>query len=596
MDDESGEERDFEAELTTARGMILKGEYSHGVRHLGFAASLDPTHPDVEDLLGVVLDDLGELAPDTIEPSRPDGLWAGEAALRAWFLFGLGRGDEAVQLLLNVIGSDPERRWAAWLAQWLEEDPSLPVPADALLHVCRILLGPVLHEAPSATYADTLADMATAVARVLEAEPEHGPLLSVGSGLARRVGRMDEAVAWATEGDRIDGTLLSACMLGQVHRAAGDERAAFKAFEIASERDATDPSPRLDAADSLANVGEWAEAATWAKSAWDLAPELGTAGARTLYARYRATGEPRHALELFDWLEARADVEDEGPDGLGDARSIADGLAARLPWTGYLPLPRNAVLNLAGHLRQVAAEQPRGPLAVTVPRPESPSALLALEVAVGRPLKVTTAEVPEPDPRLPRKRVRTLSWRLYDDHLAPAVPPPTDRALGTIEFTPSRWYRWATAVTDGQALAASSGTINDLVSLLLYPGAGPAGVAPWDWIRRWQVVCCIALAERDAFDVLCDLADGPEDWVCDAALAGLVYLAGRRADLREKVVLFNTEHLIESYNRLASLDLPHFGSECDLYELLPDRPDDEAAAVRDLKREWEGAAALSSND
>ncbi|MGH9225630.1 MAG: hypothetical protein ACRD2W_18010, partial [Acidimicrobiales bacterium] len=360
----------------------------------------------------------------------------------------------------------------------------------------------------------------------------------------------------------------------------------FLAFEAASGRAASEPEPRLDAADSLASAGDWHGAAEWAESAWRLAPERGSAAARTLYARFRDTGDARHAHELFEWLEARLVNAPEGPEGIGDAPAIADGLAARLPWTGHVPVPAGAVASLAAGLRSVAAEQLRGPIKVTVALPEAPSALLALEHLLGRPLKVLTGEVPEPDPRLPRDRVRTLSWRLYGPDLAPAVPPPTPRSLGAVRLTATRWYRLETAVTDGRHLAAAGGTINDLVSLALHPQPGPAEVTPFDWVRRWQVVCCVALAERDAFDVLCDFANGPEDWICDAALAGLVHLAGRRPDLQDRILRFATEHLVESLNRLATLDLPHFGSECDLFTLLPGVPDDETEGARRLKRQW----------
>ena len=585
---ESGEEIELEGELALARGLILSGEYTDGARYLGFAAALDPTHPDVEDLLGVVLDEVGERAPDTVVPD--DGPSASDDAVKAWLLYGVGRGEEAVDLLLHAIGSDPERRWSAWLAQWLAEDPGLAIPASTLLSACRALITPVLHDQPSEAYAETLADVTTAVARAIEGDPDNAQLRSMGSGLARRIGRLDEAVRWAAEGDELEATMPSACMLGHAHRMAGDERAAFRAFEAASSRAPSDPDPRLDAADSLANAGDWAASAEWAASAWRLAPERGTAAARTLYARYRATGDVRHATELFEWLEARAEFDDEHPDAIDDARSIADGLAARLPWTGHIPVPPNAVVNLAGHFRSVAAKQARAPLEVTVPLPESPSALLALEHAVGRPLDVVTVDVPTPDPRLPRGPVRTLSWRLYESHLAPAVPAPPGRALDAVHLTATRWYRWSTAVGDAERLAAGSGTINDLVSLAVHPQPGPSGVAAWEWVRRWQVVCCLSLADRDAYDVLCDFADGPEDWVCDAALAGLVHLARRRRDLRRKVLEFATRHLVESVNRLATLDLPHFGSECELFTMLPGVPKKEADGARQLKADWEEPA------
>ncbi|MGH9226690.1 MAG: hypothetical protein ACRD2W_23535, partial [Acidimicrobiales bacterium] len=191
---EFDDELDVEAELATARNLILSGEHSEGVRHLGFAAALDPAHPDVDDLLGVVLDEAGEQAPDTVEPAKPGALSAGEAAVRAWFLRGLGRVEEAVDLLLQAVGSDPERRWSVWLVQWLEEDPDLAVPAATLVATCGALIQPARHEEPSEAYAATLADITAAIERAIAGDPGNAQIRSAGSGLARRTGRAGDAV------------------------------------------------------------------------------------------------------------------------------------------------------------------------------------------------------------------------------------------------------------------------------------------------------------------------------------------------------------------------------------------------------------------
>jgi hypothetical protein len=109
---ECGEGLEIEGELALARGLIDSGELTHGVRHLGFAAAMDPIHPEVLRVLDEVASDAGELAPDTVEPAAADGMWSGEAALQAWFLHRVGRAEEAVDVLLQVVAADPERRWS----------------------------------------------------------------------------------------------------------------------------------------------------------------------------------------------------------------------------------------------------------------------------------------------------------------------------------------------------------------------------------------------------------------------------------------------------------------------------------------------------
>ena len=75
-----------------------------------------------------------------------------------------------------------------------------------------------------------------------------------------------------------------------------------------------------------------------------------------------------------------------------------------------------------------------------------------------------------------------------------------------------------------------------------------------------------------------------------------MHLARRRPDLSDRILRFATEHLVESVNRLETLDLQHFGSECDLFTMLPGVPDEEADGARQLKQEWEEAGELSSTE
>lgn len=585
MEPDYDHEIDVQGALASARHRILANDYPLGVHHLSLAAGVDPANADVIDLLQIVVDEVGAKAIETVECTNPDRPTAGEISVRAWFLEAAGRGDAALNALLPLVQADPRRGWSAWLARWLDDDPDLAFPAEALLATFRDLLEAAPSGAPG--WPDGIvADVTVAAARAIEEGTNDGWLLSTASALARRAGRAGDAVAWAAAGETVQPTALSASMLGYAHRAAGDPQAAFLAFEAASGRAPGDIGHRLDAADSLAAQGAWHDAETWAGSAWRLDAESGPAAARTLIARYRDTGDTAYALELFGWLDARMPDGGGAQASFGDAVALADALSAELPWTGHIPLPVNNVTSLLPEAQAFADRDRRGPIPVTFAAPESPSALVALAHALRRRLAVTVRDVPEPDPREARGDVRTLSWALVDDVLVPAVHPPTARALAGMRVTPSRWYRLDAAARDGAHLAQEVSTINDVVALALHAQPGPDGVTPWDWVRRWQVVCCVALAERDAVDVLCDLADGPEDWLCDAALAGLLHLARRRADQRERILEFANAHLVESYTRMRDMTVPYLGSECDLFDLLPERPDEEADAARRLKQEW----------
>lgn len=586
---------DFEldGEMALARGAILSGEYSHAAQHAAVCLAMDPTSPDVGQLLTELHTRLGERAPDVINRGSEANYSSGEVALRAWMPRANQRTDEASTLLLQVIAADPERPWAQLLRAWLDEDPSLQLAGGAVQACCGALIEPVLHREPSEIEARNLFDMTKIVERALVQHPDLGELRSIASGVARRAGRKVDAVRWAKEGDRLAPSMIGACMRGYALRAYGDEVGAAAAFIDASQRAPEDPTPRVDAADTYARLGEWESASTWASSAWQLDPELPTAAARACYAAWKATGDAEHVVRLIDWVLVRC-PDPEDPDALaalGDAAVIAGKALADLPWTAFIPVPANAAVDIA---RQVKASGPRpaiagrrASLSINSSLPEAPSAVLALEHVIEGPAEVSTAEIPDPDPRVPRRKVRIHSWQLKRGRLVPGVKPPSASALASMHVTATWLYTVAHVRRDADRVVdTNSLSINDLVALATHPQPGPSPVDEAEWIRRWQVVCCFALARLGDFAVLTDLADGPEDWLCDAALAGLAELARLQPQQQPAVVKFAERHLVESARRLRTLDLAHFGSECDVILTIPDCPPDLAAAARQLKTSW----------
>jgi hypothetical protein len=585
-----GDDLEFEGELALARGLVMSGEYSHGARHVAGCLAADPTSAEVGELLAQLVSELGELAPDVIEADPERGYWSGEAALRAWMLRATRRPEEASTLLLHVIGSDPERPWARLLRTWVDADPSFPLPAGAIQPCCGAVIQPMLHRDPSEMEARTLVDMTAILEHALVQHPDDGALHSVASGIARRTDRESDAVRWAEEGDRLAPSMISACMLGYARRTVGDESGAAAAFVDASHRAPDDPSPRLDAADSFANLARWDAASVWASSAWQLDPELPTAAARACYAAWKDTGDADHVVRLIDWVVARCPTpETDALAALGDAVGIALAAQRKLPWIAFIPVPPNAAVDVARQFNDSdsAAADAHGSGSLTFSLPEAPSALVALEHVIDGPVAVVITEIPTPDPRVPRRKVKVHSWQLKRGRLIPGVKPPTASALQAMYVTPTWLYTVEDGRRDADTLVATNALkAHDLVALAMHPQPGPSAVDAPEWIRRWQVVCCFALARLGEFDVLSDLADGPEDWICDAALAGLGELARLQPRRQQAVLQFAERHLIESARRLRTLDLPHFGSECDLFVTLPGCPAELAASARDLKESW----------
>ena len=385
-------------------------------------------------------------------------------------------------------------------------------------------------------------------------------------------------------------------MVGYAWRDKGDWPQASKAFVLGAQRAPADPNVRLDAADVFAVMGDWSSAADWATRAWELVPELGKAAARACYAAWRRTGQGEHLEDLFSWLEARVDTKPDGSwqalGDLGDAIAIAGAAAKEAPWPVGLPYPANAAVNVAKQAQARNVEGGHAAAKVRFSPPESPSPLIALERVVGK-LEVVTTSVPDPDPRLPRRPVKVLTWQLRGDRLVPGLPAPTEAEIEQVRPSQLPWYGRGQVRKDALPLAASGLRDQAIASLALYPRAGPAGITPWDWVRRWQYVCCFALAQRGTLDTLADISDGPEDWLADAALAGLIEIALREPALTARVLDIVGEHIYESTRRLATLDLPHFGVECTVILSFPGLPEKARTAVRAKLDAWTSATGSS---
>jgi hypothetical protein len=475
-----------------------------------------------------------------------------------------------VALLAKVIAADPGRPWPALLEVWLSEDPGLPLPPEAMGWSCAQLIERLKLKPPDPTVTANLSAFTGVIARAIERHPEHGKLQWAASGIARRCGHVPQALQWAARADELCQTQISASMLGFALRAADNERGAAQAFVTASERDLTNPFTRLDVADSLANLGDGVGATRWAEAAWELAPGLATAAARACYWRWRCSGDNRHLSALVTRIGERLEVQADGSwralDDLGDALSYLDRAASRGAWPLLFGCPETAALLTA----QRYAAGPRGAKweEMAVFGFEPPSALLALERAVGRaPLKRCSSG--SLDPLLPRRKVGVLTWALAGERLVPGMPPPDEAAERLVRPSLLPWYGLAQARPDAARLSEARVSDIALASLAVHPGPTPAGMSPWAWVRRWQLVCCVALGQRQATQLLLDIADGPEDWLNDSALAGLVEAAETNPAAASPVRDAVMGHVRLTAKRAKLVHLPHLVTECHIALTLP---------------------------
>lgn len=269
---------------------------------------------------------------------------------------------------------------------------------------------------------------------------------------------------------------------------------------------------------------------------------------------------------------------------------IVNGLCDQLPWIAFIPEPTDALVNIARHAFERGVDPSPGgdPLQITLKWPEGPTAQLVLSHAIGRRVDLTVQDIPDPDPRLPRHHIAEhQAWTLGPSGLEPAfAPPPTD-VVDQVVVGDAPFYPLTAALSDAHTTLHSIGPQQGLlVALATYPRRAPAGIAPWRWIRRWQVVCCLALAEIGGTRYLRDIALGPDDWLVDAALCGLRAYAARNPEHREWINETGSLVVDLAADRLRGTAISYFGSMCDLVADFADMDPDVARQIRSYGEQW----------
>jgi len=167
---------------------------------------------------------------------------------------------------------------------------------------------------------------------------------------------------------------------------------------------------------------------------------------------------------------------------------------------------------------------------------------------------VTVADAPQPDARLtvpevyghgPVRSVARRVWRYEGTTAVPAVPPPSRDAQEAVAAVAAlRWPHLPAAYDHAVRLSGLS--LDDLLGVLAHPPLSPYGepAAVPLWIRQVQAWACLGIAhhqagqawaESERRSVLTDLAYGPEDWVTEAALLGMIATAWVDPDARGDV-------------------------------------------------------------
>jgi hypothetical protein len=228
---------------------------------------------------------------------------------------------------------------------------------------------------------------------------------------------------------------------------------------------------------------------------------------------------------------------------------------ARRPWLNWVPMPSEAIANMADEFgaRIADGEQIRlGQAGLSAAEP--PSAVTAARRVVG-PFEIGIGAFPAPDIRVPLRRGDYRVWRYDGTDPVAAVAAPSPEAVRVLHEVADE--PWASPLS-GRLQAEPLGRLplEDLLGLLAHLPGPPdteryrflAVDSPTYWYRFLQPWVCLGMLRHDEDEpwagstrrrVLVDLAFGAEDWVSDAALFALVTAAyhdpARRREVHDLV-------------------------------------------------------------
>ncbi|WP_345465430.1 hypothetical protein [Actinoallomurus oryzae] len=256
--------------------------------------------------------------------------------------------------------------------------------------------------------------------------------------------------------------------------------------------------------------------------------------------RFRTAGDVADLVALHD---------DPHPCGMTEVMFAMAG--SQRPWLNWVPMPSEAICNLANEVGSRRAQGERLELTgLGLSAAEPASAMTAFRRVAG-PVDIGIAEFPAPDIRMTVRPGRYAVWRYDGTEPLPAAPPPSAAAVQVLhEVAGEPWPSPLSGYLQAEPLGGLP--LDDLLGLLAHLPEPPdtprwqhlAKSTPTYWYRLMQPWVCLGILHHAKDEpwptstrrsVLVDLAFGVEDWVADAALFALVTSAYREPHLREEV-------------------------------------------------------------
>lgn len=541
-----------EGELAVARLVLDGGEEAHAASHVASALHYDPTFADCYAMVDALAERAGDLAVVNEWFGGGEQLYIGSAAALAALRARAGQHAGAVELLAMVTAAEPIKPWAA--APWFSAELGSSVSGEDLARSISRINTAIGDPAP--VLAVPLAPWLS-LARVAAARPEIvSSALAMLSGLARRIGAIDDAIAWCTRAEALenesaaDGAYpLGAVMLGYALRTAGRPDETIAAWMRALERIPKDIDLHIDLAETCMQLGDNSQAVVWAARAAEIDPSHVKPKAVGLAARFALSDHTDN-----DVLNSLGELAQANPEHGYPAFLYQQAKAAR-PWIGGIPLPTEAAGNL---LAQLASQTPRTGIPgetvgqVTVSGIESPSAVTALLTYFPK-MSISVMDNPSPDIREPMSTAfGTPIWTYQGTDAVPAVAAASSAACDTLRALAGGggWADPFTAYERASALAGLSAS--DLLGLVAFPLLPPEDgsweqrwrMHPAFWARMAQAWACVGILHHrpeqpwqgsERRKLLLRLLFGPEDWCVDAAAFALYTSALMNPDQQEDI-------------------------------------------------------------
>jgi tetratricopeptide (TPR) repeat protein len=578
-----------EGETALARLLMDGGDLPHAAVHLGNSFAADPRLPEAHEALAELATRAGgpHQALELFPVERP---FIGAMVCRAHLQAARGAWADAVGLIAGAIRAEYDRPWShvAWLTQ--DALPDLLPPQAMTQALARAVGGSLPDPLPEASR-EALRPFYDLARAVVARHPDDARLAAIGSGLARRIGDTDRAVAWAEQARRIQPGHIPSVMLGYALRAAGRADDALQVWQQEIARDASDLSLMVDVAELCAATGRARQGLPWAERAAAADPDHPQAAPAVFGVRYAADGDPAHLLGLTDHLR-------EHPDHPYAATVLARHSEWQ-PWLGMVAGTTEATVNVLHQiLESPDAEAARGhEIELAASMIEPPSATLAFLMSFPNG-EIANQSVGDPDPREPAAPVGRVVWRYEGLTAHPAVPEPAPAAADLVRDTAAATWPHLPAAYD-HAVRLSGLALEDLLGVLVHPPLPAADEQgrylrahrPELWIRAVQTFACLGLAHHRADEpwresvrrsVLLDLLGGPEDWVNEAAAFAMVATAWVDPSVREDVGLRVVERMLAAAKAYQTREVTVLGSLCRLVLLCPWLDESYTGLARDL--------------